>query len=116
MLPKVSDAFCRMINFHYFWNPKNGFKATLAMILGTIPNFWVPLIIFFFFEHILCKLFKKKKTYPITLIIYLPSLELLIFCQIHDFHLYDTLHFMGTIAYSMVPNIFTFVNYEVSAF
>ena len=58
MVPKLSDAFYRMINFHHFWSPKNGSKATLTMILGTIPNFWVPLIIFL--EHILCKLFKKK--------------------------------------------------------
>ena len=55
---KLSDAFYRMINFHHFWSPKNGSKATLTMILGTILNFWVPLIIFL--EHILCKLFKKK--------------------------------------------------------
>ena len=47
VVPKLSDAFYRMINFHHFWSPKNGSKATLTMILGTIPNFWVPLIIFF---------------------------------------------------------------------
>ena len=113
VVPKLSDAFYRMINFHHFWSPKNGSKATLTMILGTILNFWVPLIIFL--EHILCKLFKKK-TYPITRIIYLPSLELLIFCQIHHFHLWDSLHFLGTIEYSMVPKIFIIVKYEISAF
>ena len=58
----------------------------------------------------------EKKTGSLTRIIYLPSLKLLIFGQIHDFHLWDTLHFLGTIEYSMVPKIFTIVKYEVSAF
>ena len=113
MVPKLPDAFYRMINFHHFWSPKNGPKATLTMILGTIANFWVPLIIFWNTYYVS---YLRKKMYQITRIIYLPSLELLIFCQIDDFHLWDTLHFLGTIEYSMVPKIFTIVKYEVSAF
>ena len=85
----------------------------MIIILGTIPDFWVPLIIFL--EHIPSQL-PQKKTGSLTRIIYLPNLKILIFGQIHDFHLWDTLHFLGTIEYSMVPKIFTIVKYEVSVF
>ena len=64
--------------FLSFLKSKNGLKATLIIILGTIPDFWVPLIIFL--EHIPSQL-PQKKTGSLTRIIYLPSLKLLIFGQ-----------------------------------
>ena len=75
--------------------------------LGTID--------YFFGTHTISAT-SEKKTGSLTRIIYLPNLKILIFGQIHDFHLWDTLHFLGTIEYSMVPKIFTIVKYEVSAF
>ena len=58
----------------------------------------------------------RKKMYAIFRDIYLPSFIFMIFYQIQDFHLWDKLHFLGTIEYSMVPKNFTIVKYEVSAF
>ena len=113
VVPKLPDTFFQMMIFHHFSSQKNGHMTTLATILGTIAKFWVPSI--FFSEHIPCQLSEKKRR-PLSRDIYLPSLIFLIFHQIYNFHLWDKLHFLGTIEYSMVPKNFTIVKYEVSTF
>ena len=113
VVPQLLDTLYKKINFHDFSSSKNGHITTLGTILGTIPNFWVPSIIFL--ENIPCQL-SEKKMYSISRDIYLPSFIFMIFYQIQDFHLWDKLHFLGTIEYSMVPKNFTIVKYEVSAF
>ena len=83
-------------------------------------QFWVPSQffgyhrLFFWITYHVSYLRKKRRS--LSRDIYLPSLLYLIFYQIHNFHLWDTLHFLGTIEYSMVPKNFTIVKYEVSAF
>ena len=115
VVPKLPDTFYCMINFHHFEGPKNGSEATLTIILGTIGNSWVPLMIFS--ENISCQLLEKKYiTVTVTCIIYLPSLKLLFFCQILNFHLWANCHFLGTIEYSTVPKFFIIVKFEASAF
>ena len=113
VVPKIPDTFFQMMIFHHFSSSKNGHMTTLATILGTIANFWVPSIFFWKAYHVS---YLREKRRPLSRDIYLPSLIFLIFYQIHDFHLWDTLHFLGTIEYSMVPKNFTIVKYEVSAF
>ena len=88
VVPKLPDTFYCMINFHQFQGPKNGSEATLAIILGTIASSWVPSMIFS--ENISSQLFKKKLS-SLSRIIYLPSLKLLFFCQIPNFHLWANL-------------------------
>ena len=113
VVPQLLDTLYKRINFHDFSSSKNGHITTLGTILGTIPNFWVPSIIFL--ENIPCQLSEKKMS-SISRDIYLSSFIFMIFYQIQDFHLWDKLHFLGTIEYSMVPKNFTIVKYEVSAF
>ena len=113
VVPKHPDTFSHMMNFHHFSSPKNGHMTTLATILGTIAIFWVPSTFFWITYHVSCL---RKKRRSLSRDIYLPSLLYLIFYQIHNFHLWDTLHFLGTIEYSMVPKNFTIVKYEFSAF
>ena len=113
MVPKLPDTFFQMMIFHHFSSQKNGHMTTLATILGTIAKFWVPSI---FFRNTYHVSYLRKKRRPLSRDIYLPSLIFLIFHQIYNFHLWDKLHFLGTIEYSMVPKNFTIVKYEVSAF
>ena len=107
--PNSLTHFFKWWFFIIFQVKKNGHMTTLATILGTIAKFWVPSI--FFSEHIRCQLSEKKRR-PLSRDIYLPSLIFLIFHQIYNFHLWDKLHFLGTIEYSMVPKNFTIVKYE----
>ena len=106
IVPQLLDTLYKKINFHAFSSSKNGHITTLGTIWGTIPNFWVPSIIFL--ENIPCQL-SEKKSCPLYRDIDLPGLIFLIFYQIHGFHLWDTLHFW-------VPKHFTIVKYEVLAF
>ena len=84
------------------------------------PQFWVPSRNFgyhrYFFRNTYHVSYLRKKRRSLSRDIYLPSLIFLIFHQIYNFHLWDKLHFLGTIEYSMVPKNFTIVKYEVSAF
>ena len=112
VVPQLLDTLYKKINFHDFSSSKNGHITTLGTIWGTIPNFWVPSIIFL--ENI--PWLSEKKMSSISRDIYLPSFIFMIFYQIQDFHLWDKLHFLGTIEYSMVPKNFIIVKYEVSAF
>ena len=113
MVPKLPDTFFQMMIFHHFSSQKNGHMTTLATILGTSRNFGYHR---YFFRNTYHVSYLRKKRRPLSRDIYLPSLIFLIFHQIYNFHLWDKLHFLGTIEYSMVPKIFTIENYEVSAF
>ena len=64
MVAQLLDTLYKKINFHDFSSSKNGHIATLGTILGTIPNFWVPSIIFL--EHIPCQLSAKKNVANIS--------------------------------------------------
>ena len=59
VVPQLLDTLYKKINFHDFSSSKNGHITTLGTILGTIPNFWVPSIIFL--ESIPCQPSEKQK-------------------------------------------------------
>ena len=96
------------------------FQVQKMVISPLWVPFWVPSRIFgyhrLFFWNTYHVSYLRKKMSSISRDIYLPSFIFMIFCQIQDFDLWDKLHFLGTIEYSMVPKIFTIEKYEVSAF
>ena len=113
-VPKMVPKWYPKSLTHFFkWSFFIIFQVKRMATWPLWPQLWVPSI--FFSEHISCQLSEKKRR-PLSRDIYLPSFIFMIFCQIQDFHLWDKLHFLGTIEYSMVPKIFTIEKCEVSAF
>ena len=127
MVPKVSNGTQTVPKWypnsltHFFkWWFFIIFQVQKMAIWPLWPQFWVPSRNFgyhrYFFRNTYHVSYLRKKRRSLSRDIYLPSLIFLIFYQIHNFHLWDKLHFLGTIEYSMVPKNFTIVKYEVSAF
>ena len=97
VVPQLLDTLYKKINFHDFSSSKNGHITTLGTILGTIPNFWVPSIIFL--ENIPCQLSEKKNVLNI-------SRYLLTQLHFYDFLPNPGFSFVGQIAffgYHIIP-------------
>ena len=112
MVPKVSNGTQMVPKMVPKWYPNSlthFFKWWFFIIFQVQkmatwllwPQFWVPSQIFGYHRYFFWKTYHvsylRKKRRPLSRDIYLPSLIFLIFYQIHDFDLWDTLHFLGTI-------------------